>query len=156
MTAVSDFIDSEIALLTREVVAPVAPFGYGVDLSCIDDVTDDLSEVDPSSVIALGEALLRRLTTPRGTLPDDRGYGIDVRSYCNLGMSTQDTRDLGSKIRSEVTKDDRVDDAVVTVGDAVSTQLSISIQVTPIDRTLGVFTLTLSVTDGQLLLEAIG
>jgi hypothetical protein len=155
MTVVSDFIDAEVALLAREVVSPVAPFFYGVDLSCVEDVTDDLAEVDPNSVTALGEALLRRLTTPRGTLPDDRNYGIDVRSFCNLGMSTQDIRDLASKIRSEVTKDDRVDDAAVTIGNPVTSDLSIAVQVTPVDRALGVFTLTLAVTDGQLLLEAI-
>lgn len=156
MTVVGDFIEAEIGRLTRQVVAPLSPFAYGVDLSCVSDVTSDLAEVGPSSVVAIGEALLRRLTTQRGSLPDDAGYGIDVNSYCNMGMSTQDVRDLGSKIRSEVTKDDRVDDAVVTVGNPVSSQLSISIQVTPVDPTLGVFTLTLSVVDGQVLLEAIG
>ena len=152
---VLDSIAADIAELTRVVPVPTAPLGYGVDLSCVDDLTEDLAEVDPFSPVAIGEALLRRLTTPRGQLPDDPDYGFDIRGYCNRGVPVGELRSLAGQIRSEVTKDDRVEDATVTVTIPSLNSMTVAILVTPADPTLDTFTLTFSVQSGEATLQAI-
>lgn len=152
---VLDAIAADTATLTRLVPSPLEPFGYGTDLSCVEDVTEDLAEVDPFTVRAIGEALARRLTTPRGSLPDDPDYGLDVRGYCNRGVPITELQDLSGQIRGEVTKDDRVEDAAVTVTIPARNQLHISVTVTPVDPSLGPFSLTFAVVNGQLTLESL-
>jgi phage baseplate assembly protein W len=153
---VLDAIDVEIAALVREVPVPVAPFAYGRDLSCVLDLTEDMADVDENSTLAIGQALVRRLITPNGTLFDEPDYGEDIRAYMNRGVTSRDLRGYEGKIRNEVTKDDRVAEARVTVAMVAPTEMDIAIQVTPVDPVLGVFTLTLALTDAGLLLQEIG
>jgi hypothetical protein len=42
-------------------------------------------ELEAAQRKALGDAIYRRMTTPRGSLPEDPGYGIDVRSFIMKG-----------------------------------------------------------------------
>lgn len=151
---VTDFIAAEVAALKREVETPIAPFGYGSDLSCVDDITDTAAEVDPFSRLALAEAVARRLTTARGTVLDDLDYGLDLRRFLNAGVSTSELAGLAGQIRMEVQKDDRVDRCAATVTLPSATELSVKIVVTPIDPRLGTFTLTLAVTSSTVLMEA--
>lgn len=151
-----DAIAAEMALLVREVPTPVAPFGYGTDMSAVLDLDEDMADVSPSATLAIAEALMRRLVTPNGTLFDDPDYGEDIRGYLNRGCTAQDLRDMEGKIRNEVTKDDRVDEATVRVTLQSALQILITIQVTPADPVLGVFSLTLALTDAALLLQEIG
>lgn len=155
-SGVLEAIDAEIALLVRLVDTPVEPFGYGVDLSCVDDISAALDEVDAFSRRAIGEALLRRLTCPRGQLPDDPNYGLDVRGYLNRATPAAELRDLAGAIQGESRKDDRVSDVAVTCAMAGLSALTITIVVTPFRADIGVFTLTLAATDGVALLEVIG
>lgn len=147
-------IAADIATLTREVETPTGELGYGVDLSCSSDITELADEVDAFSVTGIIQATVRRLTTPRGSLPDDPDYGLDVRGYLNRGTSTTDLLSMAGEIRNEVTKDDRVARASITVASPSLDRLSISVLVTPADPALGPFTLTLAVTSGAVLLEA--
>lgn len=147
MTVVDDVIAAEIAKLQKIVPTPVEPFGYGTDLSCVTDLTETMDEVDPSSVIGIGQAQLRRLTTPRGTLSDDRAYGLDVGGYLNRGTSAADISSAQGEIRQECLKDDRISDAVVTVVFANS-GLSVSIVNTPVSPGLKAFTLTFAIPPG--------
>lgn len=150
---VADAIASETALLTREVATPVAPFGWGTDISCDRDLDEAMPEV--SGDLALAQALVRRLDCPRGALPDDGDYGIDLRANLNRGLTVTEVRGLAGSIRSELTKDDRVDTVAVTVTPTPTGEsLRVSIQVTPRDPSLGgPFSLTLAVTDGGVLVE---
>jgi hypothetical protein len=152
---VLDAIAAEIALLAQETPTPAEPFGYGTDLSCVLDLTDRMEEVGQNTTLAIGQSLVRRLITPNGTLWDDPDYGEDIRSYLNRGTTLADLRDLEGKIRNECTKDDRVAQVAVQVAQTALVQLDISIQVTPVDPTLGVFTMTLALTDAELLLKEI-
>jgi hypothetical protein len=152
---VRDYIKAEIAALTRQVPTPVEPFGYGVDLSCVEDLTETMAEVDPFSTRALAEAIYRRLSTPRGALPDDGVYGLDLRSYLNRGTTAAELRDLASQVRAEITKDDRVSSADVTVTVPSSSELNVRIRITPEDPELGPFDLTLAVTSADVLLKAL-
>lgn len=160
MTAVTDSIAAERALITRDVDVPVAPLGYGTDISCTDDLDARMDEVDPMSVEGLAEALVRRLDCPRGGLPhdadfaDDADYGEDVRGMLNRPTTDDEIRSLAGRIRNELTKDDRVETihAVVTPS-STGSSLSIALEVTPVDARLGNFRLVVAVTDAGALLE---
>lgn len=155
-TIVSDAIADQLATLTREVDAPVAPLGYGTDLSCVTDLTEDLAEVDPRSNQAIAEALIRRLITPRGSLPDDPDYGYDLRGMLNRGVTLSDLRAVTGQVRSEVRKDDRVADAEVTAAFTPgNSTLSVTIVVTPADVDNDSFSFTFSLTDTSVVLEVI-
>jgi hypothetical protein len=156
MTAIADRIAEELATLTRVTPTPTAPFGYGSDLSCIEDLTDDMEELDPFSVRGIGEAVIRRLITQRGTLQDDPEYGHDVREYLNRGMTTADIGDAQTTIRNEIAKDDRVADSSVTLRLETLTSLTVSIVLTPADPNITPFALTFAVTDGAVVVEALG
>jgi hypothetical protein len=153
---VRDAIAAGIAATVRVVDAPVLPLGYGSDLSCADDFAESMDEVDGNSLLALAQALFHRLDCPRGRLPDDDDYGLDLRAMVNTGMTARQVRELGGAIRSELAKDDRVADNVATVTpNATGSELTIDLAVTPVDISLGPFSMTLSVTSAEILLLAV-
>lgn len=157
MTVVHDAIAEELAKLVPVTRTPVAPFGYGSDLRCSSDLTEKMLEVDGFSTLALAEALVRRLDTPRGSLPDDKTYGISLTEYCNRGTAAAELRDLASRIRGELQKDDRVAAVGVTITPASDgSSLAVQLAVTPVDPALGPFSLTLSVSSAEILIEEIG
>lgn len=140
--------------LTRDFPTPTGPLGYGTDLSLATDLTDTMDTVDPFSTRAIAEAAIRRLSTPRGALLGDPDYGIDVRAYCNRGVTDEDLRTLAARIRAELEEDDRVDAAAVVVTpSADTTSLTISIRITPFDARLTTFSLTLAVTSADVLIQ---
>jgi hypothetical protein len=155
MTQLTDAIDAGIAEIPiTDRVAPTS-LGYGTDLSCVTDVTPSVDEVDPRSPTAIGEAVLRRLITPRRGVVDDEGYGFDLRGYCNRGVTETDVRSIAARTRAECKKDDRVSDADVTMTYA-DRRLSVSIIITPEDVRRDDFTLTFWVSaDGIELQESI-
>ncbi len=79
--------------------APEEPFGYGTDISCAEDFQPDARDVDGFSTQAIGEAIYRRLTTPRGSNPDDEDYGLDVAAYLNRPTTTLELRGLAERVR---------------------------------------------------------
>lgn len=147
----------EVASIEREAPVPEAPFGYGRDLSCVNDCTDNFDEVDPNSQRALAEVLLRRVTTKPGSIPDDPDQGFDLVSTLNRPATPSQIQGYADRIRLEFRKDDRVDDAEVSLTPSTDfTTLECSAEVTPIDPALGVFTFTFAVAeDGTALLESI-
>ena len=150
---VRDAIAASIALEIRVVSTPEAPFGYGSDISCAYDVDPSAAEV--TGTLLLAQAIVRRLDTPRGSLPDDKGYGISLRSMLNAGVTSQDIASMAGRISNEVKKDDRVDNVLTTVTpSATGDTLSVVLLVTPVDSAEE-FTMTLAVTSGATLLEAI-
>ena len=149
-------IAEELAKLVQIVDFPVEPFGYGSDISCDSDVDPDVAEVGAFTTLVLAQAIVRRLDTPRGSLPDDKDYGIDVRSYVNRGVTAADIQQLAGQISNEVRKDDRVDTLTVTVRPSTTgTTLGIELAIRPVDAELGGFTLTLSASSASILIEEI-
>jgi hypothetical protein len=155
-TVLAALNEQKIGLL-RLVDTPVEPFGYGVDLSCVLDVTEDLAEVDSFSPIAIAESSLRRLITPRGGCPDDSDYGFDLRGQLNKGVTVLGLRTLSGQSRAEINKDDRVSDctADVTYDSVQGPQLRVKVTIQPVDVDLGEFTFTGSINDTRAVLEAI-
>lgn len=157
MSYVLDLIAADLAAIRADAPPPasLAPLGYGTDLSCVRDLTEDLVEVNPLSTRAISEAIVRRLITPRGALIDDQDYGFDVRPYCNRAVTADSLRALKGYARAEALKDDRVADANVTLAYA-SNALTITIMITAHDPALGVFSLVFTVdATGATLAESI-
>jgi hypothetical protein len=150
---VRDAIAAELATLTRIMPAPTGALGYGSDLACADDLTETMAERAGTDPLVIGEALLRRLDCPRGGLPDDKDYGLDVRAYLSRGTGATELRELAGQVRAESMKDDRVSSCTVTVSPSSDgSSMGISIRVTPADPTLAPFTLVFSVTSIEVLL----
>lgn len=115
--------------------------------TCLDCLTD----LNPSSAmvsgrLALGQAIGRRLQTPRGVLTDDPNYGFYVAGYLNDDLSQADLGRIQSGIAEECKKDARVIDAacVVTLagsGDLLKLTAEISLS-----DGAGPFTLVVQVT----------
>jgi hypothetical protein len=147
----------EVATIEREAPVPAAPFGYGRDLSCVSDCTANFDEVDPNSQLALAQSLLRRLDTVPGSVADDPDNGFDLVTTLHRPVTLVDIQGYAERIRAEWRKDDRVDDAEVTITPSADlTTLDCAAQVTAIDPTIGTFTFTFAVTeDGAELLESI-
>lgn len=156
--AIAEFLADEERVLD----APTGELGYGTDLACETDILETADEVDPFSLQALAEALLRRLDCPRGALPDANDsaeagdYGLDLRSYLNRATPAAEITALAGRIRSELAKDDRVDDVRVTLTPSpTGSEFSVKVEVLPHDPRIGGFTLTFAVTSAALLVEEI-
>lgn len=118
--------------------------------------SDGLPGLDPafrvvSGRTALAQALLRRLTTPRGTLVGDTGYGCDVRAWANDTLSAGDLRRLEARVADELRADERVDDVAVVVTFAAEV-LRIVARVRPVDGSTSLrLTLAVSAITAELL-----
>lgn len=87
----------------------------GTDLS-----TPDGADLDPlggtvSGARAVGQAIARRLVTPRGGLLDDPSYGYDLRQLVGEALRPGDLATVQAEIADQCRADERVDDAAVTV-----------------------------------------
>lgn len=92
---------------------PSATSKLGTDIDGIFDTGAMLSLA--SDLKNIGNAICRRLITPRGSLFYDLGYGFDVRSFLNMGFTPDKLATLQSQITDEVEKDERIQSADVTV-----------------------------------------
>lgn len=155
-STVDEAFAAELAELARLVPQPASTLGYGSDLSCVTDVTEDMAELDPFSVQGIGEAAVRRLTTPRGALLDDPDYGLDVRAFANRATTLAELQELQGRCSLELAKDDRIESAsVLVLYDSRARSLSVSIYITPADA-LGPFTYTFAVgADGTVTVEGL-
>lgn len=79
---------------------------YGLDLSGVDDLDENMSEV--SGVTVLRQALARRLSTRNGTLLDDPTYGYDIREDLSSALDRMRTVKIVAKVKSQILKDPRV------------------------------------------------
>lgn len=150
---VRDSILAGIASLTK-VSDFSEPSGFGSDIAGSSDMDANARERSGGDTLVLAEALARRLDCPRGALPGDDGYGIDVRSYLNRGSTNEDIRTLAGQIRNELKKDDRVASLTVRVAPTENAKLlEITIRVFPADPNLETFGLTLSITPVEVLIE---
>lgn len=84
--------------------------------TCLDCLTNILpSSAMVSGRTAHGQAIGRRLQTPRGVLVDDPNYGFYLAGYLNDDLSTSDIGKIQSGIEAECLKDARTLTAAATV-----------------------------------------
>jgi hypothetical protein len=146
-------IDGYIARLSRKVKAPKPPLAWGVDLSCITDIDDRASEVRADSPTAIGQAVARRLITPRGMVSDDLAYGFDLRGLCNTGVPAGKLAQLSSDIAAEARKDERVSSVDCSCTYSYQTRaLRVQLSILPVGA-LSDFDFVFSVVDGAVLVE---
>lgn len=79
---------------------------FGTDISCVDDLDPTFGLVAGNTTLA--QAILRRLSTPRGGLLDDPDYGYDVRSLLADEGTLRSLTAARVAIANEVEKDERV------------------------------------------------
>jgi hypothetical protein len=78
----------------------------GTDIRALDDLPPQMNL--QSGLPNLGEAIARRLQTPRGGLFYAPNYGTDVRSWLNEAMTDDDIFRAKVSIEAECEKDERV------------------------------------------------
>lgn len=162
MDILRDTIADGLASLSRVTAAPTGALGFGVDLSCELDLDPTMATVDPFSVDAVAQAIVRRWDTPRGSLPvdgrDAGDYGLSLREHLNRGTTDRDLRAMETRLATEAAKDDRI--AAIKVG-VVATysgsivSLRVTATVRPVDPRVGGFRLVLSVTSSAVVITAI-
>ena len=88
---------------------------FGRDTSC---TTELRTGRYAAGVRLVAESAYRRLTTPRGMLrggADEAEYGIDLLDMIGSVSTAKDAAALPGRISSELTKDERIETATVTV-----------------------------------------
>lgn len=86
---------------------------YGTAWSCVEDLT--MPAVLVSGLRVVGEAMARRLQTPRGGLIDDPNYGFALSEYVNDDITPADLANIKANTLAEAQKDERIISATVTV-----------------------------------------
>lgn len=86
---------------------------FGTDVSLADDLDPTGRMVTGTRLV--GEAIYRRLTTPRGSLIDDPNYGMDVRLMLSRAATKRERDAIPKQLEMEIKKDERVQTATVTV-----------------------------------------
>lgn len=92
--------------------------GYGADTYCTDRLCTGRVV---SGTMLVKQALLRRFSTPRGTLLDDDTYGLDLANFVGASVDAMLLPALPSMITAEAAKEDRivgVETSVVSTRDA--------------------------------------
>lgn len=119
------------------------PIDYGTDVSCVSDFSAESLEVSGLQVV--GEAIARRLTTPRGWLIDDLDYGTDLREYLGIEYTSRVQSKIIGDTKAECLKDERIQSVAASVdsfdiaGRAMTLRISLTIAGGP-------FTLVLTIT----------
>lgn len=117
---------------------------YGIDVSTIPDLSPAFALV--SGRDALVQCLVRRLRTPRGSLPFHPDDGICLSDWLHEGVTQTSIWSLQAAVETELRKDERVQAVSCSaVFDAASGSLSVAIRVTPV--TGRPFRMTASVSD---------
>lgn len=120
------------------------PTDFGTDLSCGEDGLSPSFEL-VSGTRCVAEAIYHRLSTQRGSLVDDAGYGLDVRAYLAKPFTTKTAFALQSFIAAEVRRDERVQTARVRVSlDAGTRRLAIAVEG---EAAEGPFALAMAISD---------
>lgn len=113
---------------------PSNPVDFGSDIAGVFDIDPTLSVVEGRP--ALAHALLRRITTPRGTLIGDPSYGYDVTGLIG---STVPMSVVEQRVLEQILAEEGVEDARVTaelVNDTVTITMHVVDSEGPFDLVL--------------------
>src|SRR5262245_60329956 len=117
---------------------------FGTDIRCLFDLDPLFGVVFARENLA--QALVHRLTTPRGTLLDDPAYGIDTRAYVSESLTAARLYQLKVDLETELERDERIQTADTTLtplaGDRLRLSLVLSTKEGPFTLVLAVSALT--------------
>jgi hypothetical protein len=102
------------------VPVPTGNLGYGRDLSCFDDLTANMDDIDENSPAAVEEALYRRIITPHGSLAElgeDPDYGRNIVGFLSLDTDSINIMAQQDLLAAECKKDDRVKTCTCVITD---------------------------------------
>ena len=122
---------------------------FGTDLSCVSDFTSTMSTVSGRRLV--GEAIARRLQTPRGRLIKHPNYGYDIAGELNGDLDAADIGRIQSNVEAECVKDERVLQATAVVTFAANT---LTVVITLVDAD-GPFALVLAVSEVSVTLLSV-
>lgn len=128
------------------------PNPYGIDLQSLPN-SQGVVDLDPGMIegsgrMLLAQSLVRRFTTPRGSVIDAPNDCLDVRSFLSAGFTQAQINGLSGTLKAEAEKDERVVNADVQATYQPSTRaLTITMA---IQSGYGPFSLTLSLINGQV------
>jgi phage baseplate assembly protein W len=126
--------------LAPSVGGPTVDFGQ--DINCLAGLDPRLRLV--GGLENLGQALVARLSTPRGGLFYDPNYGTDLRAYVNESTSSAMLARARADVQAECAKDERVATCTASTSfDAAALTLLVRVDV---QTGAGPFRLVLAVT----------
>jgi hypothetical protein len=128
---------------------PTLPYGSCLatlpSLTAVLDLTPDMQVATGRAVLA--QSLIRRQTTPRGSVITSPNDCIAVQQLLSAGMTQAALAALAGAIRQELLKDQRVNAVSVTISLSPTNVATISEQ---IQSSTGPFSLTLTLTNGTI------
>lgn len=127
-------LERNLAALKQKTKTPIAPLGWGVDLSCITDCDARFSTVDPFSEIGIAQACVRRLITPLGTLIGAPDYGFDLAGLLNRGLTPAELSGIAIQVQNQCELDERVRTCAVRLeftGNPTQPELTVRLTITP-------------------------
>jgi hypothetical protein len=122
--------EAELATIERVTTVSTASPGWGGDLSCTDDFTDDFAELDGDDPLVVAQYAYRMLNTDGeiGELADEPDRGIDLVKMLSKGMTAKEILDIRGKVRGEIARDDRLTNVACTgTWDPATESLSLEI-----------------------------
>jgi hypothetical protein len=150
-----DNINAQLAALVP-VDRPAADdaLGYGVDLSCVSDLTEDMRETDPESPEGIMESCVRFLTTDRDSIPGAPGRGWNLRRLLNRAFTAPEIEAQEGLAAQELDQDDRIDHATCALMiNRGARTIKIRVRIFPKSLALQPFDFIATVTDGEALAE---
>lgn len=91
----------------------MASVDYGTDLSWADDL--DLLGRSVTGTELLGQAVYRRLRTPRGSCLDAPDDGLDVAEFLSAALTEARIAAIPALVQQEILKDERIADVTVNM-----------------------------------------
>jgi hypothetical protein len=140
--------------LERRVAIPDGDLGFGRELSCFDDFTEDFQMVDSASTLAALQSNYRRLNTPLGFLDligEPSNFGFDVRGLLQQGFKPGDVKRWQDEIREQLLEDDRNLTCACVVRPVDPDGIEIDLNGT---TAAGPYSLTMVLVDGELTIRA--
>jgi hypothetical protein len=132
---------------------PVNPFGTDLQ-SLPNPAANGQVDLDPSMLegsgrVLLAQSLVRRQTTPTGSVIDCPNDCVDVRGWISQGWTQQEFQAASGNLKTELLKDERITDVTITMtlgtGPAAGTQTLTIVE--QFESAYGPFTLTLLVSE---------
>jgi len=124
---------------------------YGSDLSCTDDCDPLFLEVDGTTPLIVAQSAWRSITSPRDSIPDAKGRGLDVRTFARRAATTSEAQSWAAQIRAELEDDDRIEALDVSIVQTSVDTWEISISGTTVGD--GTFELIGTLTPGGPILK---